>query len=129
MERFEREDSSLLHRQWQSYAETHSDKANLAVHAVAVPVFMAGTCVMLASPWHGVWWTVVGVGMMVAAMAVQGRAHRHEGRAPAPFRGAVDVVSRILTEQWITFPRYVLSGAFGVAWRHTRIAPDARSNA
>ena len=27
---------------------------------------------------------------------------------------------RILAEQWITFPRYVLSGGFARAWRSAR---------
>jgi hypothetical protein len=56
---------------------------------------------------------------MVGAVALQGRGHRLEGVAPIPFRGPIDVVSRIFVEQWVTFPRYVLSGGLARAWRAT----------
>ena len=44
------------------------------------------------------------------AVAAQGKGHAREEARPHPFRGALDVVARIFVEQWITFPRYVLSG-------------------
>jgi hypothetical protein len=53
-------------------------------------------------------------------MAVQGRGHRLEKNAPVPFRGPLDVLARIFVEQWVTFPRFVLSGGFARAWRATR---------
>ena len=37
--------------------------------------------------------------------------------APIPFRGPIDVGSRIFVEQWVTFPRFVLSGGLAQAWR------------
>jgi hypothetical protein len=37
-----------------------------------------------------------------------------------PFEGPLDVLSRIVLEQWITFPRFVLSGSFARAWRDAR---------
>ena len=45
----------------------------------------------------------------------QGRGHRLEGQKPVPFRSPVDAVVRILAEQYITFPRFVLSGQFAAA--------------
>jgi hypothetical protein len=49
---------------------------------------------------------------MVAALVAQGRGHRLEREAPEPFKGAGDFVSRFIAEQWVTFPRFVLSGAW-----------------
>lgn len=54
---------------------------------------------------------------MAAAVAAQGRGHAREATRPVPFRGAADVAVRIVVEQWVTFPRFVLSGGFAAAWR------------
>ena len=40
-----------------------------------------------------------------------------EKNPPVPFAGPLDVVARIFGEQWLSFPRYVLSGGFAKAWR------------
>ncbi len=116
------EPKALLAAQWRHYSTTHRDRTNLLVHAVTAPVFLAGGCALLASPWAapGAWkLAVAGAGLlaMVLAVAAQGRTHQREESAPAPFRGPRDVAARILAEQWITFPRYVLSGAFARAWK------------
>ncbi|HEX6239498.1 MAG TPA: hypothetical protein VFZ61_01340, partial [Polyangiales bacterium] len=54
---------------------------------------------------------------MLLAMAAQGSGHRHEANPPPPFRGPLDVVLRIFAEQWITWPRFVLSGGLRRALR------------
>jgi hypothetical protein len=59
---------------------------------------------------------VAGLAAMFTAVAAQGAGHRRE-TPPAPFRGPTDFVARFFAEQWVTFPRYVLSGEFGKAWR------------
>jgi hypothetical protein len=81
---------------------------------------MLGTIVMVAEPLLGAWWAVGGGAAMVGAMALQGRTHRLEATAPVPFRGPLDIVTRILAEEWITFPRFVLNGEFGRAWHSHR---------
>jgi len=60
---------------------------------------------------------LAGIGTMATAVALQGHTHAREQTPPAPFLGLADVVMRIFLEQWVTFPRYVLSGAFGRVWR------------
>ncbi len=117
----DRGSKDLLAWQWRHYSGAHRDRANLLTHALTTPVFLAGTCAVAAA-WTapGAWKLAVaaaGLAAMAAAMAAQGRTHRREAGAPAPFRGPRDVVARILAEQWITFPRYVLTGAFARAWR------------
>jgi hypothetical protein len=120
----DRWDGGLLSWQWSLYPDGHRDRRNLTVHILTVPMFMAGTCALGLAPllagWPaGAWLAAGGVLAMVAAMALQGRTHRLEATPPAPFRGPMDVLARIFAEQWITFPRFVLSGAFIRAWRST----------
>jgi hypothetical protein len=78
---------------------------------------MAGTVAVVLAPVVSGWLALGGVLAMLGAMAAQGRGHRFEQSPPAPFRGPMDVVARILAEQWITFPRYVLTGELGRALR------------
>ena len=107
---------SLLAWQWSRYPAGHRDRRNLMVHAVTVPVFQVGTIGVLMGPFVSAWLALVGLAAMGGVMVLQGRTHRLEHNPPAPFRGPGDVVARFFAEQWITFPRYVASGAFGEAW-------------
>ncbi|HVP60760.1 MAG TPA: terminase [Myxococcaceae bacterium] len=108
---------SLLEWQWSLYPAGHRDRRNLLVHALTVPVFQVGTVALATAPFLSGWLAALGFGAMAGAMVMQGRTHRREQTPPVPFRGPGDVVARILAEQWLTFPRYVASGAFGRAWR------------
>jgi hypothetical protein len=103
--------------QWSLYAEGHRDRRNLIVHLATVPLFMAGTLLVLSAPWTSPWAAPAGLLAMVGAMAAQGRGHRREETAPSPFTGPGDVLARIFVEQWVTFPRYVVSGELARAWR------------
>ena len=107
----------LLAWQLAHYPLHHADRRNLAIHLVTVPLFMLGTLVLVggcasASPA----WALAGLLAMPLAVALQGRGHALEREPPQPFRGPLDVLARIVAEQWITFPRFVLSGGFGRAW-------------
>jgi hypothetical protein len=108
---------NLLAWQWGIYEGSHQDRRNLLVHALTAPLFLAGTIAFVSSPFVSLWFLPAGLLAMVSAMALQGRTHRLEKVAPAPFLGPLDVLARIVAEQWITFPRFVLSGTFGRAWR------------
>jgi hypothetical protein len=54
---------------------------------------------------------------MVVAMVIQGRGHKLEKNPPIAFDGPLDVAGRIFIEQLFNFPRFVLSGGFGRAWK------------
>ena len=116
--------AGLLHWQWSSYSAAHRDRRNLVAHAATVPFFMTGTLGVVLSPAAGPWLAVLGAAAMLGAMAVQGRTHRLEGTPPPPFRGPGDAALRILAEQWITFPRFVLAGGFARAWREAARSAD-----
>jgi hypothetical protein len=111
--------TNLLGWQWAVYPDAHRNRKNLWLHALTVPVFMAGTVAAVTSPFTGAGAAAGGIVAMAVAMAAQGRGHRQETMPPAPFRGPLDVVARIFAEQWITFPRFVMSGGLGRALRAT----------
>jgi len=53
---------------------------------------------------------------------LEGRGHARESERPTPFDGPLDFASRFFVEQWITFPRFVLSGG----WRRNLRAAGPR---
>lgn len=114
------ENESLLEWQWAQYPVGHQDRKNLALHVATVPLFCAGTLAVVAAPVLGVAAAVGGLVAMVAAIGLQGRGHKGERTPPVPFRGPGDAVARLFVEQWVTFPRFVLSGRFARAWSQAR---------
>lgn len=109
-----------LARQWRGYAETHTSRRNLVVHAATVPLFMIGTLLLVSASWGSGGLAAAGLLAMVLSIAAQGRGHASEHQPPKPFLGPLDVVLRLLGEQWITFPRFVFTGGFRRAWAKSR---------
>jgi len=108
----------LLAWQWSRYPPSHRNRTNLLTHALTAPIYILGTLALVNSPFvPSLWLGVGGLAAMGFVMFIQGRTHRREQLGPARFRGPLDVVQRLFVEQWITFPRYVLSGEFARAWR------------
>jgi len=108
----------LLAWQWSDYVAKHRDRGNLMIHIVAVPLFQVATLVLIGAVLgRSVTAAVIAVGAMVVALVLQGRGHRREAEAPTPFAGAADFMSRFVVEQWITFPRFVLTGAWSRSFR------------
>ncbi len=101
---------NLLAWQWSDYAAKHRDRGNLALHLVAVPLFWAGTAGVVSGLSTGRWTLAAGgVGAWVASLVLQGRGHAREAERPTPFTGPADFVSRFVAEQFVTFPRFVVS--------------------
>ena len=59
----------------------------------------------------------VGIIALIAGLGLQRQGHRLEAEQPEPVSDRQDAMKRLLTEQFITFPRFVLSGAWWRAWR------------
>ena len=117
---------NLLAWQWSDYVAKHRDRGNLLIHIVAVPLFQLATLVLLGAVLgRSVTAAVIAVGAMVGALVLQGRGHRREVEAPTPFDGGADFVSRFVVEQWVTFPRFVLSGG----WRSNLDSANGRRGA
>jgi len=107
----------LVRWQWSLYDRAHKSRENLLVHAISNPLFLSGTLLMVLSVTAGWRVTISGAVLLVLALAVQGWGNKQEAEPPIPFRGPADVVARFFVEQWINFPRFVLSGGFARAWR------------
>ena len=106
-------EGGILAWQWRHYADNHRDRLNLWIHYVAVPMFVGATLAgvqLLLTGHYGV--AALALGVMVFAFALQGLGHRREKVAPIPFDGAGDFFARVFAEQFITFPRFVLSRGF-----------------
>ncbi|MCZ8063007.1 Mpo1-like protein [Silanimonas sp.] len=106
-------EGGLLAWQFRDYAERHQDKLNLWLHLYAVPAFIAGTLAaalnLLALSLVGV---VASLSFVVLAFLIQGLGHKREASAPVPFDGPGDFLKRVFAEQFVTFPRFVLSGGW-----------------
>lgn len=110
--------TSLLRAQWEGYARYHQSRRNLVLHIVFVPLFLAGNLAFFVALIQQRWLLVLGATILTGvALFIQGRGHRAEPVAPRPFTSPSNAMSRILLEQWVTFPRFVLSGAWVRALR------------
>jgi hypothetical protein len=110
--------SELLRWQWTGYPRYHQSRANLLLHILVVPVFLLGTIALVAAIPRASWLlAAAGVVAMVTSMGLQGLGHRREAVPPEPFQGQLNAVLRILCEQWVTFPRFVVTGGWHRAWR------------
>ena len=108
-------EGGLLAWQWRGYARNHGDRINLLIHMIAVPAFIAGVLAtvtqVLQMRWGG---ALIALVVAIVAFALQGVGHRRERVAPEPFAGPSDFIARIFAEQFITFPRFVLSGKWAM---------------
>ena len=112
---------SLRRAQWQGYGRYHQSRANLLLHIVFVPLFLVGNVVFATALVERRWrWALGGVMLTVICLMIQGRGHGREPVAPEPFTNPGNAVARILLEQWVTFPRFVLCGAWSQALRRSR---------
>ena len=98
----------------------------MTIHIVAVPSFIA-SAVALAASLATRCWVVAGVSLLALGVAflVQGVGHGREVNPTIPFTGPTDAVTRILSEQFITFPRFVITGAWRAALRNA--SPSSRT--
>ena len=86
---------------------------NLAIHIVAAPLFMLACAVVVLGILRLAPVTIVsGLVAMIVSVGLEGIGHRLEAEQPVPFDGFGDFLSRFFVEQWVTFPRFVLSGRF-----------------
>lgn len=106
----------LLEAQWSDYPERHRNKANLMIHIVAVPLVWLAAIQVLG----GLMLTLIGVGgfkvifwaLVQAGVAVfaQSWGNGMEAVKPAPFAPTKDYAIALAAEQFVTFPRFVLTG-------------------
>ena len=105
--------SELLDWQWSDYDKRHRNRMNLIIHIVAVPLFWLGTVnVVTAILFEGALHALGGGILVGLSLFAQGRGHEMEALQPIPFEGRWEFVRRIAAEQFVTFPRFVVSGGW-----------------
>ena len=103
----------FLQWQWSGYTIAHQNKTNLLLHIIAVPLFIVATVLALYAVVRlSLFGLVVSIPCLIVSLIIQGRGHKLEPVRPEPFKSGFDFVCRIFAEQWITFPRFVLTGGW-----------------
>lgn len=109
----------LLEWQWRDYADKHRHRTNLMIHLLAVPLVWVGALEIVG----GVMLTLLGVpgslgtfvfgaALVGGSLYAQARGHALEQLPPEKFSSGKDAVRRLVAEQFVTFPRFVLSGTW-----------------
>ena len=112
----------LLQWQWTDYPRYHRSRTNLRIHIVAVPLFLIGNALLIAvlfdrSLTTKQFWVLCLGSLLTMGLSfgLQGLGHRTEKEPPKTFTSLGNAIARVFSEQWITFPRFVLSGG----WRRS----------
>ncbi len=104
--------------QWRNYPQNHQHPTNLALHMIAVPLFIIGFLLIVSGVFSlSLASFAVGIVGLLAGLALQRHGHSLEAEASEPFSDRKDAVQRLVVEQFVTFPRFVLSGGWWRAWR------------
>jgi hypothetical protein len=113
----------LFRWQWDGYPRFHQSRANLVLHVLVVPLFLAEN-ILLVLALARAWWltALISFVAMAVSIALQGHGHGQESVPPEPFTGRLNAVTRIFLEQWITFPLFVFSGGWLKAMRNAPAA-------
>jgi hypothetical protein len=108
----------LLRWQWEGYPRYHRSRTSLLLHFFSVPFFWAGTVLLIAALITLRWLLLaVAAGCMLLALIAQGRGHKLETEPPAKFTSPWNFIARFCLEQWVNFPRFLLSGRW---WNNFR---------
>jgi len=103
----------LLRWQWEGYPRAHGNPVNLWLHILTAPFYWAGTVLLVLALLRLSWLLlVIGLVCILVTLLAQGRGHKLEANPPAPFTSPWNFIARLFLEQWITFPRFVLSGGW-----------------
>jgi hypothetical protein len=95
------------------YGRNHQNPANLLIHMVAVPLFVASFA-------YGIWLLISDRALLallcflgpIASLAAQGIGHKMEPVPAEPFRGPLNFLQRIFLEQFYRYWVFVFSGAW-----------------
>jgi hypothetical protein len=69
---------------------------------------------VVSSPWPSAGLAAVLISLSIGLQAV---GHAREPERARQFSGLADFALRLTTESFVVFPRFVLLGAFRLAWR------------
>ena len=99
------------------YAHVHAHRTNLLIHLAAVPLFILAHVGLVAAISHRKPLSALTcVVVAVASLGLQRKGHALELQAPEPFSSGWNFATRLYTEQFYTFPKFVLSVEFQKNW-------------
>ena len=99
------------------YSHVHAHRTNLLIHLVAVPLFVfAHVGLAAAIAYRKPLPALTCVGVAAASLGLQRKGHDLEVQAPEPFSSGWNFATRLYTEQFYSFPKFVLSGDFQQSW-------------
>jgi len=114
--------------QWRAYPNNHQHPTNLVLHLIAVPLFIVAFLLIVSGVFSlSLANIAIGVIGVIAALALQRHGHSMETQAAEPFSDRKDAVSRLLVEQFLTFPRFFLSGGWWRAVSATVVTDQANT--
>jgi len=102
--------------QWRDYSERRQNKINLLIHIVTVPLVwfaalqvLGGLVLMLIGVGGIKMWVYAAI-LTAIALFAQSHGNGMEAKKAAPPSNPKDFAMHAVAEQFITFPRFVLSG-------------------
>ena len=110
--------ADALTEQWRDYDERHRNKLNLLIHIATVPLVWFASLQVVG----GLLLMLIGVGglkmwayaivLTAIALFAQSYGNSLEAIKPRKFADPKDFALNAAAEQFVTFPRFVLSGAW-----------------
>ena len=108
--------AELLDQQWAGYPDRHRHKVNLLIHIVTVPLVwiagiqVVGSLLLMLSGLGAFKILVWAVILIAVALFAQSHGNSMEAVKPPPFTNWKDFALNAAAEQFVTFPRFVLTG-------------------
>ena len=94
------------------------DKMNFILLGIGMAIIIIGFLLIVSGVFSlSLVSFAVGIVGILAGLALQRHGHSLEAEASEPFSDRKDAVQRLVVEQFLTFPRFVLSGGWWRAWR------------
>ena len=108
-------------QQWHDFGNYHASRINLIIHVFAVPTFIIGIMLFVYGLVNlRLIETLDAVLIMAISLGIQSYGHSNEEIRSAPFAGPIDALTRILIEQLINYPRFLLTGKWYTALRTSK---------
>ena len=110
----------LLSWAWRETPPVHKSRTNLLIHIVAVPLFVLGHILLVASVLISPWLLVAAILSIVVSLVAQKVGHSLERNQVPPFSGGGDFLRRLYAEQFCNFWRFLFSGQWYASFRASR---------
>ena len=100
----------LVEWAWRETPPVHRSRANLLIHLIAVPLFVAGHVLLIVGAILSWWLVAVAMAGILGSLILQGVGHSLERQQVPAFTGPRDFLRRLYAEQFCNFWRFFGSG-------------------